>query len=549
MLALTKAAYNGMRFDAPPEAEAVGQVIMALYQGVSWIALNAVWAPLYWLWTLTPPGAPVHEKLLPHFAAAGMLGLGMAAWKSRFRLQNGLYGRARFASPRSLRKAGMLEDGGRFLGRVRGRDIAIHGEGHTLTIAAQGGGKTTSLVIPALLTYRGTVVVTDPKAAIIAQTQRDRAIIGKVVRLSPWSESLKADPAFGIDIGDDGFNPLGLVSLTDDGRAAATLIAALLLPDMPGEDSYWNKEGRELLEWGMLFLAANFPAADCTLPRLRELLYDSAGLLDAMKLYAEGNGQARGHEVLAPGASKLVGLSVLGAGGQLAGILGAAASALKIYTAGTPLARHVSRDGLRLADLKSGDVKTLYLVCPPDHLIGDDRKWLNLVLALICQEIGKPGAARETVLLVDEFPALGYLPNLAGALEQFREAGLRAHLFAQNVGQILTIYGADGMRRFWGACENKQFFRITDPEAARLLSDWLGQRTVKQFSANHRGEISSSLVGIPLVRPEELLKLPGNRQIIMRSGSGLDPIRAEVFPYFRRAEWAARVDANPYRKR
>ena len=545
MAAQNLTAYRGFNSDVPPEVEFVGRTIIAAYEFVEWVAFDVVFGFLFWLWNLTPAQASVPEKVLPFFGAAFVLALRGLLWSLRFRLQNALFGRARFARLRDLRRAGMLADGGRFLGRVRGRDIAVHGEGHTLTVAAQGGGKTTGLVIPTLLSYSGTVVVTDPKAAIIAQTQRDRARLGNVARLSPWSEALKADPAYGIDLGDDGFNPLQLVSLTDEGQASARLIAGLLLPDVPGEDPYWRIEGRELLEWGLLFQAANGKPKDRTLPALREIIYDVTNLMAVMKLYAKGDGKAPGHDVLAPGARKFRGMVKHGAGGQFSGIMGAATTALKIYTAGTPLARHVSRDGFRLADLKSGAVKTLYLVCPPDHLVGDDSKWLNLILALICQEVGKPGVARETVLLVDEFPALGYLPNLAGALEQFRESGLRAHLFAQNVGQIVGIYGDAGLRRFWGACENKQFFRMTDPEQARLVSDWLGQRSVVQFSANPRGEISRGHVGVPLVRPEELMKMPGNRQIIMRVG--LDPIRAEVFPYFRRADWAARVDPNPYR--
>lgn len=546
MAAPNFAAYGGLSMQVPPEADFVARVILALYGAAQWLAFDVMFASLYWLWTLTPASAPVPAKLLPIVAAGLLLALPRIVWPLRFRLQNALFGRARFAGLKALREAGMLAKGGRFLGRVRGKDIALHGEGHSLTIAAQGAGKTTGLVVPTLLTYPGPVVVTDPKAAIIAQTQRDRARLGKVIRLSPWSEALKADPDFGLDIGDDGFNPLQLVELTDEGRAAARLVAGLLLPDVPGEDPYWRTEGRELLEWGMLFLAANAKPEGRTLPALREVLYDIGNLMEVMKLYAKGDGKAKGHAVLAAGARKFRGMIKNGAGGQFSGIMGAATTALKIYTAGTPLGRHVSRDGFRLADLKSGDVKTVYLVCPADHLVGDDRMWLNLVLALICQEIGKPGAAQETVLLVDEFPALGYLPNLAGALEQFRESGLRAHLFAQNVGQILSIYGADGLRRFLGACETKQFFRMTDPQQAREVSEWLGQRTVVQFSANPQGGVSRNMVGVPLVRPEALMKMPRDRQIIIRPE--LDPIRAEVFPYYRRAEWAARVDANPYRQ-
>lgn len=455
-----------------------------------------------------------------------------------------VFGAARFASLRELRKAGLLRPGGRFLGQVRGRDVFLHGEGHCLTIAAQGSGKTTGLIIPTLITYGGTVVVTDPKGAITAQTRRLRERRGRVVVLNPWGGELAGDPAFNLDLGDDGFNPLQMVDLDLEGRSAAATLAGLVLPDMPGEESYWRQEARELLEWGMLYLAAHEPKA-LTLPRLHALIYDTAGLLGTLENMAKAKHSPE-HQVIGTIAAKFYGMMAAGAGQQFVGVQGSAATALKIYADGYRLAEHVRKPGgFQLANLKGEGPLTVYLICPPGHLVSDDRKWLNLVLALIMQQVGKPGAARETVLLMDEFPALGYLPNLLPSLEQFREAGLRGHLIAQNPGQVMQIYGQDGLRRLWGVAEYKQFFRITDPEQAKLLSDWLGHRTVRTQTRNPKGEVSDSLAGVPLIRPEELSGLARGRQIILRPEGR--PALGQVLPFFKRLKWAQAVDPNPYR--
>lgn len=502
---------------------------------------------LLWLWRLTP----AHWEW---WWRAGVFAvvvlvvprLVVTIGRKLLRTTPQIYGRARFASRWELWRAGMLRPGGRFLGRVKGRDVYLHGQGHTLTIAAQGAGKTTGLIIPSLITYRtGSVIVTDPKGAITAQTRRLRSQLGRVVVLNPWRDELRNDSNFGLDLGDDGFNPLQLVGLDPDGRSAAAKLAALLLPDMPGEESFWRSEGRELLEWCMLFQAATFPDDKRTLPALRSMLYDPADLLGAMDAIVTADPPQVGpRSALRAGAAKFHGLVAMGAGGQFGGVLGSASTALKIYEEGTALAQHVSRDDFRLADLKGPEPLTLYLICPPGHLVGDDRRWLNLVLALITQEIGKPGAGREVVMLLDEFPALGYLPNLLPALEQFREAGLRAHLIAQNPGQIIQAYGQDGLRRLWGVAEYKQFFRMTDPEQARLLSDWLGQRTVETESRNVRDERSTGLAGVPLIRPEELTGMKRGQQIITRPEAR--PALGRVVPYYERREWAAQVDKNPY---
>lgn len=521
----------------------IAYVFGSLYEAVNWLVFHGFYPFIWWLWNVTPASWPWWAKCLPFFLIPFAL-RPFTVWRT-FR-RSGLFGEARWASLRELRRAGMLEAGGRFLGVFKGRDLFMHGEGHCLTIAAQGGGKTTGLIIPTLLTYRaGPVIVTDPKGAITAQIAGFRRTLGRVVVLNPWREELAADPAFGLDLGDDGMNPLQAVSLSPEGRQAASLLSALLLPDMPGEEPFWRQEGRELLEWGMLWQALHLPEGQRTLPRLRGLLYDIPELVALLEATAKGEpGDGPGRRALRDGAGKFYGLIVMGAGAQLSGVVGTATTALKIYDRDTRLASHVERDGFRLDALKGGEPLTLFLICPPDHLVGDDRKWLNLVLALLCQSIGKPGRAVETVLLADEFPALGPLPNLVGALEQFREAGLRAHLIAQNVGQILTIYGADGLRRFWGACETKQFFRITDPEQARLLSEWIGQRTERQYSRGTDGRETESLVGVPLVRPDELLRMRGDRQIIIRPE--LRPIACTVLPFFKRAAWAELAAPNPY---
>lgn len=458
-----------------------------------------------------------------------------------------IFGKARFASVRELRRAGMLKPGGRFLGQLKGRDIYLHGEGHCLTVAAQGSGKTTGLIIPTLITYRsGSVIVTDPKGAITAQTRRLRAGVGRVVVLNPWRGELLGDPSFGVDLGDEGFNPLQLVGTDRDGQSAAATLAGLILPDMPGETPFWREEARELLEWGMLFQAVHSPVPMRTLPALRAMLYDQAGLIEGMEAMAKDAPRSGAEGRLQEGARKFWGIAQSGAGAQLSGAVATATTALKIYARDTYLGDHVSReDGFRLADLKGAAKLTLYLICPPGHLVSDDRKWLNLTLALITQQIGKPGAAREMVLLMDEFPALSFLPNLLPALEQFREAGLRAHLIAQNPGQIIQIYGQDGLRRLWGVAEYKQFFRITDPEQAKLLSDWLGQRTVRTENRSAQGETSTGLAGVPLIRPEELSGMPRSQQIIVRPEGR--PVLAKVMPFFYRRQWTAIISSNPYK--
>lgn len=86
-----------------------------------------------------------------------------------------------------------------------------------------------------------------------------------------------------------------------------------------------------------------------------------------------------------------------------------------------------------------------------------------------------------------------------------------------------------------GRAEYRQFFRITDPEQARLLSDWLGQRTVCAENRSAKGEAWTGLAGVPLIRPEELAGLARGRQILIVPEGR--PVFEEVVPFFKRDDW------------
>lgn len=143
------------------------------------------------------------------------------------------FGKSKWATKRQLRKAGMFKRGGLFLGQwgnawVGFNDLFHHGEGHFITIALPGGGKTTSAVIPPLLTEKtGSFIITDPKGEVTAITRRDRAQKGKVFYLNPFHADFTVTT--GIDLPDSGMNPFDLIEIGDNTRAQADALARYLM--------------------------------------------------------------------------------------------------------------------------------------------------------------------------------------------------------------------------------------------------------------------------------------------------------------------------------
>ena len=86
----------------------------------------------------------------------------------------GIYGEAASPTLQDCADAGLTDPNGLFLGLLRGVPLFFNGKAHLMTVAPARQGKGTSVVIPNLLHYPGSVFVTDPKGELAAVTARHR---------------------------------------------------------------------------------------------------------------------------------------------------------------------------------------------------------------------------------------------------------------------------------------------------------------------------------------------------------------------------------------
>ncbi|PJN93780.1 hypothetical protein CNY89_18445, partial [Amaricoccus sp. HAR-UPW-R2A-40] len=214
----------------------------------------------------------------------------------------------------------------------------------------------------------------------------------------------------------------------------------------------------------------------------------------------------------------------------------------KRYAPGSPLGVHTARNGFVASDLKAKRV-TVYLLVP-SSLLASSLPWLNLLVGVFGTAIGRPGPRSPVTLLIDEAPALGFLPDLRAHMAQFRKAGLRVWLFTQTYAAMAgpELYGETGMKEIMGLTTVKQFFSVEEPEVQKLVSELCGMRSVANPSTS--GTIGD--VGQPLIRPDEVRGLKKWHQLLIVGGLRY-PIRAKLVPYFGRRAWRSLVDPNPYR--
>lgn len=526
----------------------IGVFLLAVSFRLSvWVA-KALIAFTFALFILSASGAvqiAPPSMLLVATAGAGAVWIVVARFLAKLNLrelwQGKPFGSAKWAGLWQLWRAGLTKKGGLFLGRARGVDLYHNAEGHIVTIGGAGGGKSTGLVVPALLDLtQGSVIVTDPSGELTAITMRHRAENGRVVLLNPFQEVF--EQGTGLNYPDTGFNPMSVIdpALSTFKADCDVLARYLMVTDRRESGSYWNDEGAEFLS---LVIAGTALYEDEENHNL-SFIYDKVRqdlpiLMEWFEYVIEQD-----HPAIRKEAGRFLGLAERSPN-QWDGIASKAALATKRYAPSTPLGEHVQKNGFDAGDLKRENV-TVYLLVPSGQLT-TALPWMNLLMGVFGMAVGRPGKAEPVTLLIDEAPSLGYLPDLLPFMAQFRKAGLRVWIFTQTMAQLASdeLYGQTGFKALFGLASIKQFFSIREPELAQMVSDLAGQRTASNITENTRGE-SVGNVGVPLIRPEKVRGLRKWRQIIIVDEMD-SPIRARLVPYFRRKRWNKLADKNPYR--
>jgi type IV secretion system protein VirD4 len=380
------------------------------------------------------------------------------------------------------------------------------GDGHLLCVAPTGAGKGTGLIVPTLLTYPGSLIVTDVKGENFQVTARYRRQLGQqVVVLDPFG--VVTDKT-------DGLNPFDLFGLAgaDVESDAEMLAAQLAVGHEFGSDRYWEDTGRGLLSGLIAHLASAGKPEERTPTALRGLLYhDDLDYHLAVLLDAKGAGcpLARDEFVsyLATPSDKTR-PCIRSTATTFVKCLGSAA-----------VARALERSSFELLDLLEGRPVTVYLVVPPEKLASHQgvlRLWVATLLGVVLRRKRLP--RRRTLFLIDEAAQLGPMDLLRQAVTLLRGYGMQVWTFWQDLSQLRQLYKRDWETLVANAAV-LQAFGLPGHGA------WRGWRTV----LGRRAPLLEDLA-----EEEMLVSLPGRRCGVYRRAN-----------YLRDAAFAGRFAPNP----
>ena len=479
--------------------------------------------------------------------ASGMVAVGvaiaMSVWRSRQARLVTTYGSARWANAQDIRKAGLTQPAGVFLGQHDRQYLRHEGPEHVLTFAPTRSGKGVGLVVPTLLSWPASAVIHDIKGENWQITAGWRSRFSHCLLFNPTDAKSAA------------YNPLLEVRRSaHEVRDVQNIADILVDPEGALEKrNHWEKTSHALLVGAILHVL--YAGEDKTLRGVANFLSDPASPFELtlhrmMTTPHLGDGP---HPVVASAAREVLNKS----DNERSGVLSTAMSFLGLYRDPT-VAEVTSRCDWRIADLIAAEHPvSLYLVVPPSD-ISRTKPLIRLILNQIGRRLteslnGSDGVERrhKLLLMLDEFPALGRLDFFESALAFMAGYGLRAFLISQSLNQIDKAYGQN--HSILDNCHVRVTFATNDERTAKRISETLGTATELRAQRNYAGHrlapwlghlmVSRQETARPLLTPGEVMQLPSDEAVVMVSGH--PPIKAQKLRYYSDANFKRRVLPPP----
>lgn len=382
-------------------------------------------------------------------------------------------------------------------------------------------GKGTAIVVPTLLTWRESAIVTDVHGELYGITAHWRRTGARndVRRL-----------AFGDPSSPDTFNFLDAIPRGTTGELAdiQALADALLDGGLNGGD-YWRHHAQSLLT---LFIIAMRARPVASLHDVQQAVNDDVAFGATIATYrAVIPADELGHA--AKDAATTYGELTDNA---RAAVREMVASSLTIF-ASPDVARNTMRSSFDLAELRGGKAAmTLYLSFAA-HDLGRLQPLIRAFLAQVIRHGTRERQQAECgrlLLVLDEFTALGRLPFLESSLAYLPAHGIKPLLTIQSLTQLNRVYG--DATTLWAQCAIRTVLPVNEFTTAAAVADDIAgivARAGKQAGAKQRQQP---------ITPDELMRLGKREAIIL--GAAEKPIRATTLPYYEDARFKSRVQAG-----
>lgn len=478
-------------------------------------------------------------------AVTGVIGLALGGWSST-RPQS--HGASRWAGWRDRRRLGRLARPERtygdgialgFLGRHLLQSPA---EDNVLLLGVQRSGKTSTVVVPTLLTWSGAVVATSTKEELVRLTSRHRTTRGPVWVFAPLDRDTSWIDQFGL--AGATWNPI--TSLTDCG-SAAELADHFTAIGKRGAAAHWYLSASNLITALAMFA--------------KEGGGDMSTVLVALNRTAHGDYAELSKRINDRHAADLLMAHALTPDREAGSIASTARSCLGLWIDDRVSGATSSSDRELDLDQLLAQGGTLYLVAPAEEA-ERCRPLFSALIATLLRKASLRARAQGGVLTprlllaLDEVANFARIPRLAGYASSGPGQGIQLLLCFHDLAQIESGYGREEARTVWNNCRARlllpgQGDLATLEQFSRAIGD--ETRTYSVRHADSRNSSSSEQrTGRPLCSPDDLRRL-GEAVLVYASAppARLQLRRWDQVPHFRRLAdgggHAARSQRRPSR--
>ncbi len=439
-----------------------------------------------------------------------------------FKQKESLHGDAKWADEKEIRKAGLRSKAGLLLGRDDKGFLIASGYQHALLFAPTGSGKGVGFVIPNLLFWEDSVIIHDIKLENYELTSgwRQKHLKQEVFCWSP------ANPE-GIS---HCYNPIDWVSekpgqMVDDVQK----IANLLMP----EQDFWVNEARSLFLGIVLYLLAvpdkikSFGEVVRTM-RSDDVVYNLAVVLDTM-----------GKQIHPVGYMNIAAF-LQKAEKERSGVISHMNSSLELW-ANPLIDTATATSDFNFMEFKKKKT-TVYVGLTPDNLKRMEplmQVFYQQATEFLCRHLPRDDEPYGVLFMMDEFPSLGKMEQFQTGIAYFRGYNVRLFLIIQDTEQLKGIYEEAGMNSFLSNSTYRITFAANNIDTANLISQLIGNKTVKQESLNRpkfmdlnpgARSLHISDTQRALLLPQEVIMLPRDEQILLIESTA--PIKSKKIKFF-----------------
>jgi type IV secretion system protein VirD4 len=425
--------------------------------------------------------------------------------KSTDSLMN-LHGSATWANREDIQKLGLFDaNDGVYVGGWRDPDTReIHyllhsGSEPVLLFAPSRSGKGVSAIIPTLCQWRQSAFVYDLKGENWDRTAGFRNAIGQ--RVLKFAPTLPFESCC--------YNPLSEIRWETDYEVADAQTIANAVIRHGNDDSlykHFEDAAVDLVSAGIIHLGYVFRNLDAprepTLPDVLAL-YSSPGIdfQDVLKEIqstvhmpgGKSNPRLEWFDINGkptfthPFVSKAVQRQLNRADREASSIQSSIVTPMTVYD--DPIVQKtVSHSDFVVRDLVYGtEPMSLYFKVPqPDR--ERLRPLVRLMLQLIFNRLMErlDPSRHHLLLMLDEFPELKKIPNLAGAMSLMAGYKIKPYLIAQTLTQIIEEYGPN--ESITDNCYIKAAFQTDNLQTCKNLSELSGNMTVEKETVNYSGQ-------------------------------------------------------------